>query len=137
MDIWTSHIFDAAKDILHGILLIYYILNMNRYKIEMQLDGGDNGCARETGYIIVSDGNDRYAIRAASVKIPVVNLEDIGCRFTHAYYFASSGLCNFSREEIGSFLHDQRMKLAGIIGPIKFAEIDTCICRKLRSTKDL
>ena len=94
-------------------------------------------------YIMVSNGKDEFAIRATtratrdgivpdSRDFPVLNLEDYGCDFTHAYESDPIRTDGISMLDMAKFLHGQRMKLAGMLGPVKFAELDYAICSAIR-----
>ena len=119
---------------------------MRKKKTYLYINGGDTACCRGIGYIMVSNGTESYAIRATTraakdgvkaigqhpQKFPVINLEDCGCNFSHAYHAGPIDSDGFTLIEQAQFLHDQRMKLAEMLGPIKFAEIDRCVCRAIR-----
>jgi hypothetical protein len=119
---------------------------MHNKKTYLYINGGDMTSCRGIGYIMVSNGTDSYAIRATTratkggvkeigqhpQKFPVINLENCGCSFSHAYHAGPIDSDEFTVIEQAQFLHDQRMKLAEILGPVKFAEIDRCVCRAIR-----
>ena len=119
---------------------------MRNKKTYLYINGGDMASCRGIGYIMVSNGTDSYAIRATiratkdgvktieqpHRKFPVINLEDCGCNFSHAYHADPIDSDGFNVFEQAQFLHDQRMKLAEMLGPVKFAEIDYCVCRAIR-----
>ena len=119
---------------------------MRNKKTYLYINGGDTTSCRGIDYIMVSNGTDSYAIRATTratkdgvkaigqhpQKFPVINLESCGCSFSHAYHAGPIDSDAFTVIEQAQFLHDQRMKLADILGPIKFAEIDRCVCRAIR-----
>lgn len=130
---------------------------MKNRKINTFIAGGDVNNCLGLGYIMVSDGSEEFAVRAVTRYLPespvnragvfinpitedfpVIDIGDIGCRFSHAYCTIrgdeplSSYWAEISIGEMAKFLHGQRKALAELVGPVKFAEIDSCICRAIR-----
>lgn len=123
---------------------------MKRNKIITHIDGGETTGCREVGYIMVSNGTEALAIRATTrytkdgvaamdppeVNLPVFNLEEYDCTFTHAYFSGPIQTDAFTIKEMAEFLHEQRMRIADMIGTIKFAELDNFVCMALKEYHD-
>ena len=114
--------------------------------ITLQLSGGDAGCLG-IGYIMVSDGDESFAIRATTrytpggvkkldhCRFPTIDLGEFGCAFKTAYYrpIETDG---FTLKDMAQFLYSQRKRAAELVGAIKFAEIDQHICKTIKECSD-
>lgn len=121
-----------------------------RKKIHIDLGCGERLNCDNLMLAVVSDGNDRFAIRAFTkvspscanhgvvpvpgaerMDLPVVDLKDCGTSMSFATFEMCRG-AEIPLHDMALFLCEQRAKLEKAVGSLKFAEIDSCLCRVMR-----